>query len=118
MKSCATRRWAGGAGSAAKLFTCSYDGSVRALDPAAGVFELVHTDEDAGAASYPDLRHNSTAQVAQDARHTRSSCIWSVASLQLRCPAFSFALRHGCVTRCRRVLGVRLLRGRQHVLLR
>ena len=45
-----TCRWAGGAGSAAKLFTCSYDGSVRALDPAAGAFQLVHTDEDAGAA--------------------------------------------------------------------
>ena len=41
-------RWVGGSGSAAKLLSCSYDGSVRALDPGAGVFQLVHTDEDAG----------------------------------------------------------------------
>lgn len=44
MKCC---RWAGSTGAAARLFTCSYDGSVRMLDPAAGSFQLVLSDEDA-----------------------------------------------------------------------
>lgn len=41
-------RWAGATGQAAKLFSCSYDGSVRALDPGAAIFQLVHSDADAG----------------------------------------------------------------------
>ena len=44
MASC---RWAGGSGSASKLFSCSYDGSVRILDPARGFFQLAHTSEHA-----------------------------------------------------------------------
>ena len=40
-------RWAGGSGAACKLFTASYDGSLRMLDPQAGRFELLITDEDA-----------------------------------------------------------------------
>ena len=41
------RRWAGGSGAACKLFTASYDGSLRMLDAQAGRFELLITDEDA-----------------------------------------------------------------------
>ena len=40
-------RWAGGNGSCAKLLTASYDGSVRLLDPATAMFELLVTDEEA-----------------------------------------------------------------------
>lgn len=40
---CATFRWASGG----KLFTASYDGSLRCLDPAAGNFELVVSAEEA-----------------------------------------------------------------------
>ena len=42
-----TCRWAGGAGSCAKLLTASYDGSVRMLDPTTATFELLVTDPDA-----------------------------------------------------------------------
>jgi len=40
-------RWAGASGSAPKLFTSSYDGSLRCLDPQAGDFQLVVSSEDA-----------------------------------------------------------------------
>ena len=40
------RRWAGGGGGSARLFTASYDGSLSMLDPCAGRFErLISSDE-------------------------------------------------------------------------
>lgn len=42
-----TCRWAGGNGSDTRLFTASYDGSVRILDPAAETFTLAFSGEDA-----------------------------------------------------------------------
>lgn len=38
---CHICRWAGGSGSAAKLISASYDGTVRSLDLGQGVFEAV-----------------------------------------------------------------------------
>ena len=35
------RRWAGGLGAHARLFSCSYDGSIRRLDPTTGVFDPI-----------------------------------------------------------------------------
>ena len=40
-------RWAGDSSAASKLFTASYDGSLRCLDPGAGEFQLVVSSEDA-----------------------------------------------------------------------
>eukprot|EP00884_Botryococcus_braunii_P002941 jgi/Botrbrau1/12648/Bobra.67_1s0014.1 len=39
-------RWAGGQGADARLFTCSYDGSIRILDPSAACFSLGLADEE------------------------------------------------------------------------
>ena len=38
---CLACRWAGGLGSDARLFSCSYDGSVRRLDVSTGVFDPI-----------------------------------------------------------------------------
>ncbi|KAK9868093.1 hypothetical protein WJX84_011731 [Apatococcus fuscideae] len=54
-------RWAGGTGAAACLFTCSYDGSVRMLDPAAGSFQLVLSDEEAEFSAFDCTADGATA---------------------------------------------------------
>ncbi|KAK9823208.1 hypothetical protein WJX72_001110 [[Myrmecia] bisecta] len=56
-------RWAGGCGSAAKLFTASYDGSVRMLDPGPGAYELVLSSDDAEFSAFDCLADGNTGFV-------------------------------------------------------
>ena len=43
------------------MFTCSYDGSVRMLDPAAGSFQLVLSDEEAEFSAFDCTADGATA---------------------------------------------------------